>query len=137
MGPVLSMLQESTIPPARLTRPNVGRSALSPLRREGETIEPCVSVPIEKATVAAAVAEPGPAEEPLEPSSTFQGLRVRPRYQRSPRANSPVASFAMRTAPASRSRRTTSASSSMTCVRKSAEPHVVGAPDTEKRSLTP
>jgi hypothetical protein len=70
------MLHANTIPPYRLTRPKVGRSALNPVRLEGETIEPRVSVPIENATHAAAVAEPGPADEPLDPSSTFQGFFV-------------------------------------------------------------
>ena len=68
IGPALSMLHERTMPPYLLTLPKVGRSALRPLRREGETIDPRVSVPIENATQPAAVAEPGPAEEPLEPS---------------------------------------------------------------------
>ena len=67
-------------------------SALSLFRNEGdtkayaagETIEPCVSVPIENPTSPAAVAEPGPADDPLDPSAVFHGFRVRPRYQRSP-----------------------------------------------------
>ncbi len=41
-------------------------------------IEPRVSVPIAKPTRPAAVADPGPAEEPLDPCSGFHGLRVRP-----------------------------------------------------------
>ena len=63
-------------------------------------IEPRVSVPIAKPTNPAAVAEPGPAEEPLEPCSVFQGLSVRPPNQRSPEANAPMESFATSTAPA-------------------------------------
>ena len=43
----------------------------------------------------------------------------------------------MSTAPASRSRTTTSASSSMTRVSKSAAPQVVGTPFVEKMSFTP
>ena len=100
-------------------------------------MDPCVSVPMANATAPAAVADPGPADEPLEPSSVFQGFRVRPRYQRSPEANSPVASFAMSTAPAFRRRTTISASSLMTWSWKSADPHVVRVPDTVKRSFTP
>ena len=100
-------------------------------------MDPRVSVPIENATQPAAVADPGPAEDPLDPQARFHGFSVRPRYQRSPRANSPVASFAMRTAPAAFSRRTTSASSSIICVWKAAEPQVVRAPTVEKRSFTP
>src|SRR5688572_16754097 len=75
-GPTLSMLQESTMPPYRLTRPNVGRSALTPQRRAGDTIEPCVSVPIANATQPAAVADAGPADEPLDPCAGFHGFFV-------------------------------------------------------------
>ena len=37
-------------------------------------MEPRVSVPIENPTQPAAVADPGPADEPLDPASGFQGL---------------------------------------------------------------
>ena len=67
--------------PERLTRPKVGRRALTPLRVAGETMLPRVSVPMPKPTQPAAVAEPGPAEEPLEPLSVFHGQRVRPPNQ--------------------------------------------------------
>jgi hypothetical protein len=67
------------MPPYRLTRPNVGRSALKPQRIVGDTIEPDVSVPMPNATHPAAVAEAGPADEPLEPCDKFHGLFVRPR----------------------------------------------------------
>ncbi|OFW07944.1 MAG: hypothetical protein A3H96_24185 [Acidobacteria bacterium RIFCSPLOWO2_02_FULL_67_36] len=79
IGPTRSIDQASVIPPARLTRPNVGRSAFTPQRSDGETMDPCVSVPMEKATQPAAVAEAGPADEPLDPCTMFQGLFVRPR----------------------------------------------------------
>ena len=114
MGPGLSMVHESTMPPWREMRPNVGRRPLRPLRLDGLTIEPWVSVPMEKPTRPAAVAEPGPADDPLDPCSAFQGFLVRPRYQLSPAANCPVESLAIRTAPASRRRTTNSESSSMT-----------------------
>src|SRR6187200_2809174 len=125
MGPTRSCDQPSTMPPARLTRPNVGRSALKPHSRAGETIDPDVSVPIPNATQPAAVADDGPADDPLEPRRMSHGLFVRPRYQLSPDANRPVASLAMSTAPASRRRTTISASSLMTRFSKSADPHVV------------
>jgi hypothetical protein len=83
MGPTLSRLPQSAIPPARETRPNVGRSPVVPQRCDGEVIEPSVSVPIEKAQSPAAVAEAEPALDPLEPSLRFQGLRVTPPYQMS------------------------------------------------------
>ena len=81
---------------------------------DGETIEPSVSVPIAKPTSPAAVAEPGPADEPLELCSMFHGLRVMPPNQSSPFASAPIESFATSTAPASRSRSTTVASKSIT-----------------------
>src|SRR6185436_14466160 len=137
IGPTRSCDHASTMPPVRLTRPYVGRSALSPHSRAGDTIEPDVSVPMPKATQPAAVADDGPADEPLDPRRVSHGFLVCPRYQLSPCANRPVASFAMSTAPASRSRTTTSASSSITRFSKSADPQVVRTPLVANRSLTP
>jgi hypothetical protein len=71
------------MPPARLTRPKVGRRPVVPQRCEGEVMEPSVSVPMAKAQSPAAVAEADPALDPLDPSSVFQGFRVRPPYQMS------------------------------------------------------
>src|SRR6185369_4625270 len=93
-GPSLSMVQESAIAPARLTRPKVGRSPVVPHRVEGDTIDPSVSLPMANATAPADVAEAGPAEEPLDPWSVFQGFLVVPPNQTSPWANSPSDSFA-------------------------------------------
>src|SRR6056297_1347011 len=100
IGPILSIDQLSAIAPERLTLPNVGRSPVTPHRVEGDTIDPHVSVPIENATSPAAAAEAGPAEDPLDPSSRFQGLSVFPPYHTSPQARAPRVSFATRTAPA-------------------------------------
>src|SRR6266849_3379084 len=80
-GPILSIVQLKPIAPYRLTRPYVGRNPVTPQRDDGETIEPSVSVPIEKPTSPADVAEAGPAEDPLEPcrsSSGTHGFRVTP-----------------------------------------------------------
>ena len=96
--------------PWRLIRPKVGRRAGSPQRAAGLKIEPLVSVPIANATHPAAVADAGPADDPLEPSVGSHGLFVCPPNQLSPAASSPVASFAISTAPASRSSSTTLAS---------------------------
>src|SRR5687768_4478084 len=137
IGPTRSCDQASTIPPWRLTRPKVGRSALTPQRMLGETIEPDVSVPMPKATHPAAVAEAGPADDPLEPWERFHGLLVRPRNHWSFCAKRPVDSLATSTAPASRSRTTISASSSITRDSKSLAPQVVGEPFVEKRSFRP
>ena len=43
-------------------------------------MEPDVSVPIPNATQPAAVADEGPADDPLEPRARSHGLFVRPRY---------------------------------------------------------
>jgi hypothetical protein len=53
--------------PALLTLPNVGLSPVTPHLVQGETIDPQVSVPIEKATRPADVADADPAEDPLDP----------------------------------------------------------------------
>src|SRR5262245_34716912 len=76
IGPSLSMLHDRAIAPVRGTRPKVGRSPVVPQRVEGDAMEPSVSEPMLKATQPAAVAEAGPAEDPLEPCDGFQGLRV-------------------------------------------------------------
>ena len=78
---------------------------------------PSVSLPTEKPTSAAAVAAPGPALEPPEPSSRSHGFMVWPPNQTSFKARAPSDSFAMSTAPASRSRETTKASASGTRLR--------------------
>src|SRR5687768_14734371 len=96
--------------PCRLIRPYVGRRPTTPQVLAGETIEPPVSVPTANPTRPAAVADAGPADDPLAPRSGFHGLRVRARNHRSPTASSPVDSLATSTAPASR-RRTTAVAS--------------------------
>src|SRR5260370_33880863 len=84
IGPILSSVQQSGIAPVRGTRPNVGLRPVTPQRSEGATIEPSVSVPMLKPPSPAAVAEPEPALDPLDPSARFHGLRVTPPYQMSP-----------------------------------------------------
>src|SRR3974390_2827778 len=80
IAPTLSSDQQSAMPPARDTRPKVGRRPVTPQRWLGDVIDPSVSLPIEKAQSPAAVAEADPALDPLEPSLRFQGLRVQPPY---------------------------------------------------------
>ena len=55
-------------------------------------MDPHVSDPIENPTKPAAVAEPGPAEEPLDPCSVSQGFFVLPPNQTSPHAKAPSVS---------------------------------------------
>ncbi len=76
MGPSLSSDQHSVMAPVRATRPKVGRSPVTPQRIEGLTMLPPVSLPIAKPTSPAAVAAPGPALEPDEPSSSSHGFIV-------------------------------------------------------------
>src|ERR1700676_5485876 len=113
MGPGLSMLQERAIAPVRGTRPNDGLSPVQPQRVDGDEMEPSVSEPMLKATQPAAVAEAGPADEPLDPWLVFHGFLVTPPNQTSPCARAPKVNFATSTAPASSSRFTTVASSSI------------------------
>ena len=57
-------------------RPSVGRRPVTPQRADGPRIEPLVSVPIENATRPAAVADPGPADDPPDPWVVSHGLYV-------------------------------------------------------------
>ena len=137
MGPSLSSDQQSAMAPLRGTRPNVGRRPLTPQRVDGETMLPSVSEPSANPTRPAAVAEPGPADEPDEPSSRFHGFLVCPPNQTSLSASAPRLSLAASTAPASASRLTTVASADGTRWRKGSAPHVVGMPAVSTRSLAP
>ncbi len=98
---------------------------------------PPVSLPIEKATSAAAVAAPGPALLPPDPSSMSHGFIVWPPNQTSFRARAPRDSFATSTAPAASRRATTAASASGTRFRYGSAPYVVRMPFVSRRSLTP
>src|SRR5258708_32183210 len=114
IGPTVSCVHASAMAPYRLTRPKVGRMPVSPFRPDGAMTDPPVSVPTEKATSPAAVAEPGPAEDPDASWSVFQGFRVTPPNHCAVNASAPDESFATRIAPASLSRVYTVASVSMT-----------------------
>src|SRR5215471_17990658 len=110
IGPRRSWVQESAMTPYRLMRPKVGRRPVTPHRADGLRIEPLVSLPIENPTRPAAVADPGPADDPLDPCLMSHGFFVWPPHQLSPWPSSPLASFAISTAPASCSNSTTVAS---------------------------
>src|ERR1700730_19432377 len=103
----------------------------------GLTILPSVSLPIEKPTNPAAVAAPGPALEPDDPSSSSHGFMVCPPNQISLSANAPRLSLAISTAPASCRRLTTAASFVGTRFRKGSAPYVVGIPAVSQRCLLP
>src|SRR5580692_12957908 len=100
IGPSLSSDQHSVMAPVRATRPNVGRNPLTPQRMLGDTMLPPVSLPIANPTSPAAVAAPGPALDPDDPSSGNQGFIVCPPNQMSFRASAPRLNFAISTAPA-------------------------------------
>src|SRR5437763_15617776 len=106
------MLQERVIAPVRGTSPNVGRNPVHPHRVEGEEIDPSVSEPMLNATHPAAVAEAGPADDPLEPCFMFYGFPVTPPNRTSPSASAPSVNFATNPAPPWARRSTTIASSS-------------------------
>src|SRR5215831_6154321 len=125
IGPSLSMLHESAIAPVRGTSPNVGRSPVHPHLVQGDEMDPNVSDPILNATHPAAVAEAGPADDPLDPWFVFHGFRVTPPNHTSPCASAPSVNFATNTAPASSSRFTTVASSSIIWFSKPPAPQVV------------
>src|SRR5687768_3568482 len=92
-GPILSMLHDSAIQPWRLTRPKVGLNPVVPQRRHGDTMLPSVSEPNANPTRPPAAALADPADEPLEPTFGFQGLRVIPPNHLSPIASAPSVSF--------------------------------------------
>src|SRR6516162_10836988 len=105
--------------PVRLTRPSVGLMPTRPLVDEGQTIDPSVSVPIATAQKFAETATADPELDPQGFRSSAYGLRVKP-----PRPLQPLVEWLERklahslrlvlpkiTAPASRSRRATKASS--------------------------
>src|ERR1039457_6649155 len=83
MGPSLSSDQHSVMAPVRGTRPYVGRNPVTPQRMDGLTILPPVSLPMENPTRPAAVAAPGPALDPEDPSSSSHGFMVWPPNQMS------------------------------------------------------
>src|SRR5579863_2452975 len=114
IGPSLSSDQQSVIAPVRGTRPNVGRSPVTPQRIDGATMLPPVSLPIANPTSPAAVAAPGPALDPDAPSSKSHGFIVCPPNQISLSASAPKLNFEISTAPASFNRRTTAESAAGT-----------------------
>ena len=79
---------------------------MTPQLRDGQTMLPRTSVPMENPTSPAAVAAAEPAEEPPVPRSGFQGFLVWPPNQTSP-PTPPFDSLATSTAPASSRRAAT------------------------------
>src|SRR5579859_7580893 len=137
IGPSLSSDQHNVIAPVRATRPYVGLNPVSPHRMLGPTMLPPVSLPMANATKPAAVAAPGPALEPEDPSSSSQGFIVCPPNQISFSASAPRLNLATSTAPASCRRLTTAASFAGTRFRNGSAPYVVGIPAVSNKSFAP
>ena len=136
IGPTVSWLCAIGTTPARLVRPTVGLTPTSPQAAAGDRIEPSVSVPSVTAARLAAAATAEPELEPDAVRSRTYGLRVRPPRALQPLEEPVPRKFAhsdrlvlpSRTAPASRSRRTTVASASGGCPTSASEPAVVCIP---------
>src|SRR5271154_5920312 len=99
IGPSLSSDQQSVMAPVRGTRPKVGRRPGTPQRTVGPMMLPPDSLPMAKPTSPAAVAAPGPALEPDDPSASSHGFFVCPPNQISLSAKAPMLSLATSTAP--------------------------------------
>src|SRR5256885_17088972 len=100
MGPGVPCAPGGPTPRWGLTPQRAARGRGRPFRVDGLRIGPRVSVPIEKPTRPAAVAAPGPADDPDASCSVFHGLRVTPPNHCAVTASAPVESFATRIAPA-------------------------------------
>ncbi len=77
-GPMWSIVHDSSITPARLTRPYVGLSPTTPQQAAGSRIEPPVSLPIAPATSPAATAAAEPLDEPPAAWPGFHGFCTSP-----------------------------------------------------------
>src|ERR1022692_3028343 len=104
---------------------------------DGPMMLPPVSLPMAKPTNPAAVAAPGPALDPDDPSSSSHGFIVWPPNQMSFSASAPMLSLATSTAPASCRRFTTAASWVGTRSLNGSAPYMVGMPAVSTRSLAP
>src|SRR2546423_5683877 len=138
-GPGWSSDQESGTAPNRLARPNVGLRPTQPQSAAGMRMLPPVSLP---SAAYASLATTATADPPDEPPGIFvvsHGLRTSPKCgftELMPYANSCRPSLPRSTAPASRSLRTTVASSFGTHSARIRDPAVVRIPFVAKRSFT-
>src|SRR6185295_10866893 len=119
--------------PRWLITPTVGFTPTTPLAAAGHTIEPSVSVPTASGASRAATATADPLDEPHGLRSRTYGLRVWPPRLLQPLVDIVERKFAhslrfvlpSRTAPAARSRATTTASSLARCAFKAIDPALV------------
>src|SRR4051812_50039401 len=77
-GPTVSSVNDSGIALARLTRPLVGLSPVTPQKCAGMRIEPPVSEPSAAGTSRAATAEPEPEDDPPVMRAGSHGLQTLP-----------------------------------------------------------
>src|SRR3954468_9004848 len=142
IGPAVSWSALIGTTPARLQRPSVGLIPTSPLARDGQTIEPSVSVPTAATARSAAAATPDPELDPHGLRSRTYGMFVWPPIPLHPLddtferkfAHSLRLAFAMTRAPAARSPCTMNASGGVLPARAQ-EPAVVGIPVVSMLSL--
>src|SRR4029453_15749076 len=119
IGPAVSWECEIGTMPCCGISPTVGFRPTMPFSAAGQTIEPFVSVPMARSASPAATAAPDPLDEPPAERLRAYGLRVRPPYALQPEEDAERRKLAHSlrlvlpriTQPASRSRRTSGASS--------------------------
>src|SRR5437870_10121506 len=131
MGPSTEYVSQASTEGWRGINPGEVRKPTTPQYEAGPRSEPPRSVPSASGHIPVASAAAEPPLEPPAVSARFHGLRVAPKTALvvlGPKANSGVFVLPRMMAPASRRRRTTSASASGTWSSKSLEPQGVGSP---------
>ncbi len=135
--PALSQVGDSGKTPSSGTSPAVGFSPTTPQYAAGIRIEPPVSVPIARSHTPAATSAADPPEDPPEVRDGSLGLRVSPTSGcANPAAYSRHWVVANTSAPAARSRRTSSASATAGAGSCTGLPKVVAVPATAMMSFT-
>ncbi|MCY1538005.1 hypothetical protein D9M68_735260 [compost metagenome] len=140
-GPMESSVWDSATEPCRLMRPREVFRPVMPFRAAGIRTEPPVSEPSAAGARPAATATPEPLDEPpgMRARTRSQGLRGVPItgfVPHPPKANSTMCVLPSTTMPASSSRVTAVAVSSLRRCRHACEPAVVTWPWMSHRSLT-
>src|SRR5258708_10817627 len=135
-GPMRSRLGVKGIAPFTGTRPNVGGNPTTPHGSAGVRMDPKLSVPMENAHRAAAVAAPEPELEPPAGSAGFHGFLHFPPNHSQPLASSPMATLPSSTAPASLSIVTIAAFSAGIWLRYNPQSHVVASPGGSDKSIS-
>ena len=139
IGPTAFSVRISSKHGPRATRPWVGLIPAIPQKAAGMRIDPPMSVPSASGARPAATAAPEPPLDPPGVRSSRRGLRVTPNSSLEvwPHSqNGGFVVFAITIAPASRRRRTATASHLGTKSASTRVPIVAGAPRTQITSLT-